>query len=154
MATVVAVPLLHRLHHARYGADYQHTALGTVYAADTDEEAAPDEAAHHAAFDADLAALELSEVAHAGAMVVECDYARFTLAACPTSSAPSHPHTFGDELLARAHQHRAPGPFDSLPRRRLARAPRRVAARHVRAAAPAARRARAAARGLRSIHLA
>ncbi len=113
VATVIAVPVLHRLHHDRYGADHQHTAFGTIYGGLFEEAGAPlDEAAHHAAFDADLAALELSEVAHAGALSIDCEYSAFTLVACGESATPSHPHTFGDDLLARTHQHHAPAPFD------------------------------------------
>jgi hypothetical protein len=108
-AGALVAPLLHRLHHERFGADHVHTSTGTIYLAH--EDPLLDEAAHHAAFDADLAALDLADVAHAGALDVDCQIAAYTLASCPASLG-SHPHTFGDELLARLHQHGAPPPFD------------------------------------------
>jgi hypothetical protein len=112
-AGVLVAPVLHRLHHARYGADHVHGSTGTIYFGRDEAPPRPalDEAAHHAAFDADLAALDLTDVAHAGALTVACDLAPYTLASCPAALG-GHPHTFGDELLARAHRHRGPPPFD------------------------------------------
>jgi hypothetical protein len=99
---VLASPALHRLHHAVYGDDHVHTPLGMV--------ALPHEQ-EHVAFDADLAALELAEVATAGTLAVDCALADYTLAECGASALGDHPHNFGDELLARTHRH-APRPFD------------------------------------------
>src|SRR5262249_52510262 len=81
-ATVLLLPVLHRLHHQRHGNDHVHTAIGTIYF---------DEATHHAAFDADLTALDLDEVAHAGALEIDCELSRYTLASCDDSLPPSHP---------------------------------------------------------------
>jgi len=112
-AGALVAPVLHRLHHQRYGADHVHSSTGTIYFAheQATSEPALDEAVHHAAFDADLAALDLADVAHAGALDVDCEIAAYTLASCPASLG-THPHTFGDELLARIHHHRGPPPFD------------------------------------------
>lgn len=112
LATVLFVPLLHRLHHEAYGDDHVHTASGTVYERRLPAPAPADEAAHHAAFDADLAALDLVDVAHAGVMLVDCELAGYTTASCAAGAATAHPHTFGDELLARAHRHSRSRPLD------------------------------------------
>lgn len=102
----LVVPVLHARHHALHGAEHLHTATGTVYFAPTDE---PHDASfHHAAFDADLAALDLAEVAHAGTLSVDCSLAGYTLAACDGSLPADHPHGFGDELLASHHHHAPP----------------------------------------------
>jgi hypothetical protein len=101
LGAALALPWLHQRHHARHGADHVHGAGVTIYSPH-------DEAAHHAAFDTDLAALGLAEVAHAGALEVDCALSPFTLAACESTAAPTHPRSFGDELLARS----SPRPLD------------------------------------------
>jgi|GEM_PF-2894010 len=93
LATLV-VPGLHQQHHARFGTDHAHDPLtGAVF---TDE--------HHA-FDADLAALELSDVAHAGVAVIDCELAAYTLAddlaTCDAN------RSFADAALDRSHHHPA-----------------------------------------------
>ncbi|HZS40584.1 MAG TPA: hypothetical protein VFF06_27315 [Polyangia bacterium] len=107
LAAAIALPVLHRRHHALHGADHVHGAFGTVYFAAPSIE---DAAFHHAAFDADLAALELADVAHAGTAAVDCALAEYTLVVCD-DPASSHAHNFGDQLLAHAHS-RPPQPID------------------------------------------
>jgi hypothetical protein len=97
----LAFPLLHQRHHARFGADHVHGPDGTVYL----HQSAAD---HHAAFDADLASLELGDVAHAGVVLIDCTLAEFTLASCDDAR-PDHPQTFGDQLLANT-QHKSEAP--------------------------------------------
>ncbi len=114
LVAALVVPELHRHHHARFGDDHVHGEFGTIYfgpndANGTDENF--DEAHHHAAFDADLAALGLDEVAFAGTQSIDCALATYTLAACPDGQGESgHPHTFGDALLAHAPHRHAPDP--------------------------------------------
>lgn len=115
LAAALVHPALHQRHHALHGADHVHGASGTgvIHQPDAAHALTPEVVAHHAAFDADLAALDLAEVAVAGALAVDCGLAAFTGATCDEPSA-GHPHNFGDELLARTHTH-APGtppPFD------------------------------------------
>jgi hypothetical protein len=108
---VFVAPVLHRLHHLEHGADHEHTALGTIYFAADAREVVVDEtseAAHHAALDQELIDLKLGEVAFAGTLSVDCAYAEYTLAACDSAATANHPRTFGDDLLAREHHHRAP----------------------------------------------
>jgi hypothetical protein len=133
LAAAMVLPIAHRRHHALHGADHVHGPLGTVYARDAADPAAStggagDSAAyHHAAFDADLAALELADVAHAGAATVDCALADYTLVACDAAvgdtavgdtavgdaSAAAHAPGFGDALLAHAHRHAPePRPYD------------------------------------------
>jgi hypothetical protein len=107
LLAALVVPVLHRRHHALHGDDHVHGADGTRYFTPPLD----DTAFHHAAFDADLAALDLAEVAHAGTLAVDCSLQSYTLADCAGMPA-DHPHTFGDELLAQAHRHPAPAPFD------------------------------------------
>jgi len=97
LAAAIGVPALHQLHHARFGADHVHDAAGMHPLA-----------AHHAAFDADLEALDLGDAARAGALTVDCGLAAWTLADC--SELGDHPHGFGDELLARAAHAPPPDP--------------------------------------------
>jgi hypothetical protein len=112
----LALPVLHRAHHAARGADHTHGAAPTPHTHEGTEstnQLALDEseASAHAAFDADLAGLNLSEVATAGVAPVDCALASFTLAACDESLPADHPRGFGDLLLA----HRtapAQEPFD------------------------------------------
>ncbi len=122
LAGAIALPVLHRAHHAAHGADHVHTVHGTHYSDSGAQSqglsglareggAASDEAAHHAAFDLDLAAVSLAEVAHAGTATVDCSLAAFTLADCDDSLPADHPRGFGDLLLA--HQAPAPEPFDA-----------------------------------------
>jgi hypothetical protein len=121
LATAVVYPALHAEAHGRAGgADHVHVGLATVWL--HDEAAAPTVAERHAHFDADLAALGLDDVAAAGTANVDCALADYTLALCDPAAAsddgaapPQHPHTFGDELLARLHhrehaQQAAPDP--------------------------------------------
>ncbi|MEO6951771.1 MAG: hypothetical protein ABI321_08150 [Polyangia bacterium] len=105
LLAIVVVPELHRLHHARYGADHEHTASGTIY---THEETSADLGSHHAEFDATLADLGLAEVATAGTLTVDCAYTELTLATCDAAATTTHARTFGDDLLARTHHHHAP----------------------------------------------
>lgn len=98
LAAAIALPLLHERHHARHGADHVHTAHGT-YALHLE--------AHHAAFHRDLEALGLAEVAHAGALEVDCALAELTLARCDD---PGAHRSFGDELAA--DEAPAAPPFD------------------------------------------
>lgn len=65
---------------------------------------ADDLEAHHARFDADLAALDLSEAAHFGIAQVDCSLAEYTLVDCESGV----PHGFGDETIAHRHHHGAP----------------------------------------------
>ena len=97
----LAVPGLHQLHHARFGADHQHHPLaGTVSVAQVADGDA--DLGEHQAFDADLVALELADVAHAGVVAVDCELSALTLVACD----PARPTTFAD--LALTHRHQAP----------------------------------------------
>lgn len=95
----VALPVLHRAHHAARGADHTHDAASHRHIHGA-EGAAEGEAAAHLRFDADLAALSLSDVASAGTASVDCSLATFTLAACDDSLPPDHARGFGDLLLA------------------------------------------------------
>jgi hypothetical protein len=104
LAAAIALPVLHRRHHALHGADHVHGALGTTYFANVEGAAF-----HHAAFDADLAALELADVAHAGTAAVDCALAEYTLVVCD-DPASAHAHNFGDQLLAHSHQPTPPPP--------------------------------------------
>jgi hypothetical protein len=114
LCAVLLLPALHAAHHLHYGADHRHAPDGaTVPLAAPDEQrehvhGGSAEALHHALFDADLEALDLVEVAHAGTLAVDCELADFTFAICPVDLPASHPHTFGDELLARAPHHHEP----------------------------------------------
>jgi hypothetical protein len=105
LATALLYPELHRLHHARFGADHVHGALGTVFfhghAAGAAEPSVFD---HHRAFDLDWASLDLADVAHAGTLTVDCSLAAYTGVEC-SDAHPEHEHNFGDELLAREHAH-------------------------------------------------
>jgi hypothetical protein len=106
LTTAVVYPALHAEAHGRAGgADHVHVGLATVWLHDA-VAVAPTVAEHHADFDADLAALALDDVAAAGTANVDCALAAYTLALCDESAPePAHPHTFGDELLARLHHH-------------------------------------------------
>lgn len=117
-AALVGLPLLHERSH-REGSARPHVHLGTETLWGAGEllpstpetahgaEAQPSTEALHVSHDADLEALELLDVGHAGVAVVDCELARYTLADCPSPDAA--PHGFGDELLARApHRHEAP----------------------------------------------
>lgn len=108
LAAALVYPELHRRHHARFGADHVHDALGTIALGDAAERSVFD---HHAAFDADLASLGLADVAHAGALTVDCALAGFTGVDC-TGARPDHAHNFGDDLFARHHEHRRPHDAD------------------------------------------
>ena len=103
LATALLYPEVHRLHHARYGADHVHGALGTVFlhghAAGASEPSVFD---HHRAFDLDWQSLGLADVAHAGTLTVDCSLAAYTGVEC-SDARPEHEHNFGDELLARQH---------------------------------------------------
>ena len=105
LLAVAVVPELHRLHHAAHGADHQHTASGTLYA-----KGAADLGSHHAAFDQTLVDLGLADVATAGTLTVDCAYTDLTLATCDEAASSSHARTFGDDLLARAHDQAPPDP--------------------------------------------
>lgn len=116
-AALVGLPLLHERSH-REGSARPHVHLGaeTLWGAvlvppstpATDgAEAQPSTNALHVSHDADLEALELLDVGHAGVAEVDCELARYTLADCASPDAA--PHGFGDELLARTHHgHGAP----------------------------------------------
>jgi hypothetical protein len=111
LAAALLNPELHRRRHGRFGADHVHNALGAIEPAP----AARDElsiADHHAAFDEILQALDLADVAHAGVLAVDCSLAAYTGVDCSTVRG-DHPHSFGDQLLAR-HAHRRP--IDTDPR--------------------------------------
>jgi hypothetical protein len=108
-AATIALPILHQRGHKN---DHVHVAGGIVLLdAFSDENELPGVAHHHQAFDADLAALGLSEAGHFGIADVDCSLADYTLVACDDPGAPAH--SFGDELLARQpHSHRHRAPFD------------------------------------------
>jgi hypothetical protein len=96
-AAALALPAAHLLHHKL---DHRHGPDGSLLVEERDA------AVEHQAFDADLAALDLSDAAHLGIASVDCAFAQYTLAACDDPAAP--PHTFGDELIARTpHRHSA-----------------------------------------------
>lgn len=98
--TALAVPMAHLANHRN---DHTHGPGDTIVFAAVE----PD--AEHVAFDADLAAIDLSDAGHFGVASVDCELSRYTLAACDDPSAP--PHSFGDELIARAPHHHE-RPFD------------------------------------------
>ncbi len=108
-AAMIALPILHQRDHQN---DHVHVAGGIVRLdAFSDENELPGVAHHHQAFDADLAALGLSEAGHFGIADVDCSLAEYTLVECQEPGAP--PHSFGDELLARQpHPHSHHAPFD------------------------------------------
>ena len=107
LLAIAVVPELHRLHHAAHGADHEHTAAGTIYAHVSDEGAL---GAHHAEFDRTLVDLGIADVATAGTLTVDCAYTDLTLATCDAGATASHARTFGDDLLARTHEHAPPDP--------------------------------------------
>ena len=103
LLAISVVPELHRQHHAAHGADHQHSASGTIYAH-------ADLGTHHAAFDQTLVDLGLADVATAGILTVDCAFTDLTLATCDAGASSSHARTFGDDLLARAHDPAPPDP--------------------------------------------
>src|SRR5690348_10520428 len=106
-AAAIALPPLHL---AARGA-HRHVAGATLWAPLLVEANEADLEARHARFDADLAALELSEAGHYGIAQVDCALAAYTLVECDDAAAP--PHGFGDELMARLHRRRHHhAPFD------------------------------------------
>jgi hypothetical protein len=121
----LALPVLHRAHHAARGADHTHGAAPLTHSHGGDGTEStnqlvrvPDaaaanetEASAHAAFDADLAFLSLTEVATAGISSVDCTLASLTLAVCDESLPADHARGFGDLLLAH-HAPPAEEPFD------------------------------------------
>jgi len=103
----LGLPALHQRHHRP---DHVHEPDGAIrWLALGDARTAASHAEAHRSFDADLEALDLLDVAHAGIALVDCSLAAYTLAACDAGGTA---HGFGDELLAREpHRHR-PAPFD------------------------------------------
>ena len=107
LVAALALPMAHLAHHKN---DHVHGPGGEIIPlAGTDD--------FHQAFDADLAAIDLTEAGHLGIASVDCELARYTLAVCDDPGAP--PHTFGDELAARSPHHHHPregrsarGPID------------------------------------------
>jgi hypothetical protein len=98
-AAILLAPILHQLHHARYGADHVHTALGTQYtSAHTHREFTWGEA--HVAFENTLADANLLDVGLAGAADVDCSLAAYTLVECDGSL--NHAPRFGDLINEHA----------------------------------------------------
>jgi hypothetical protein len=126
LGCALLLPELHRRQHAAHGDDHVHVGDAIVRLDDAGHSDGSDGSDSdgngsggngsggngsgareaHAAFDADLAALELSEVASAGTVDVDCSLADYTLVTCEAAR-PGHAQTFGDELLARLHRHPA-----------------------------------------------
>jgi hypothetical protein len=104
VTAALVYPGLHRLHHARFGADHVHGALGTVRLDDDNDDNADAATVfdHHRAFDLEWQALDLADVAHAGTLTVDCELAAYSGVDC-SAARPDHAHNFGDELLARQH---------------------------------------------------
>lgn len=112
LASVTLLPALHLARHRDGGHDHVHLAGGGTdwIPALVEEPPTLSAEAHHHAFDADLEALGLSDVMHAGVAAVDCSLAEYTLVDCesgPVSDegAPPSAHGFGDELLARLPHH-------------------------------------------------
>src|SRR5687767_6928112 len=90
MATAVALPAAHvRLHDVR-GSGHSHGMVAPV----SDREM--DDAAAHRAFEEDLEALDLAEVARAGALEVDCSLASYTMVSCEGALPAEHARNFGD----------------------------------------------------------
>jgi hypothetical protein len=99
LATVLLYPALHQHHHALHGDDHVHLDLATIFFAEPPIVEARAVDYQHNDFDADFASLDLTDVAEAGALPVDCSLAAYTLTECADTQA-QHPHRFGDELLA------------------------------------------------------
>lgn len=119
LAGVTLLPALHLAHHQHGGHDHVHRADGGTDWIPALIEEPPQLSAdeHHHAFDADLEALGLSDVMHAGVAAVDCSLAEYTLVDCGAGLADgagavpaTASHGFGDELLARL-PHRHPHPI-------------------------------------------